>query len=49
MEVRDACFGDTVLTPELVSLRAVLGMAICDDVSAAFAADDEYLPHLVVG
>ena len=49
MEVCDAGLGDAVLTPELVSLRAVLGVAVGDDVSAALAADDEYLPHLVVG
>ena len=49
MEVRDACFGDAVLAPELVSLRAVLGVAVGDDVSAMTAADDEDLAHLVIG
>ena len=49
MEVRDACLGDAVLTPELVSLRAVLSVAIGNDVSATFAANNEHLPHLVIG
>ena len=49
MEVRDAGFGDAVLAPELVSLWAVLGVAVGDDVSAVTAADDEDLAHLVMG
>lgn len=49
MEVLDACFGDAGLAPEPVSLRAILGMAVGYNVSATVAADDEDLPHLVMG
>ncbi len=34
VELLDACFGDAVLAPELVSLGAVLGVAVGYDVSA---------------
>jgi hypothetical protein len=49
VEVLDACFGDAVLTPELVSLGAVLGVAVGYNVSAVPAADDEDFPHFVMG
>ena len=48
VEVLDACFGDAVLAPELISLGAVLGVAVCYYVSAVAAADDEDFPHLVM-
>lgn len=48
VEVPDACFYDAVLAPELVSLRAVLGVAIGHDVSTEAASDDEDFPHFVI-
>jgi hypothetical protein len=48
VEVLDACFGDAVLAPELVSLGAVLGVAVGYDVSAEAATDDEDFPHFVM-
>jgi hypothetical protein len=48
VETLNACFRDAVLTPELVSFGAVLGVAIGYDVSAVSAPDDEYLPQLVM-
>jgi hypothetical protein len=48
MEVRDACFGDAVLTPELVFLGTVLGMAVGYYVSAVTTADNEDFAHLVM-
>ena len=48
MEVLDACFGDTVFAPELVSLGAVLGVAVGYNVSAEAAADNENFPHFVM-
>ena len=38
-----------ILTPELVSLGAVLGVAVGYYVSAVSASDDEDFPHSVVG
>jgi hypothetical protein len=38
-----------ILAPELVSRGAVLGVAVCYDVSAEAAADDEDFPHFVMG
>ena len=48
VEVLDACFGDAVPAPELVSFGAVLGVAVGDYVSAVAAADYEDLPQLMV-
>ena len=48
VEVLNACFGYAVLAPELVSLGAVLGVAVGYDVSAEAATDDEDLPHFVM-
>ncbi len=48
VEVLDACFRDAVFAPELVSLGAVLGVAVGYDVSAEAAADDEDFSHFVV-
>ena len=48
VEVLDACFGNAVLAPELVSLGAVLGVAVGYNVSAVSAANDEDFPHLVM-
>jgi len=48
VEALNARFGDTVLAPELVSLWAVLGVAIGYYVSVASAADDEDFTHLVM-
>ena len=48
VEVLDTCFGDAVLTPELVSLGTVLGVAVGHYVSAAPTADDEDFSHLVM-
>lgn len=48
VEVLDTCFGDAVLTPELVSLGTVLGVVVGYYVSAAPTADDEDFPHLVM-
>ncbi len=48
VEVLDACFGDAVLAPELVSLGAVLGVAVVYYVSAVPTADDEDFSHLVM-
>ncbi len=48
VEVLDACFSDAVLAPELVSLGAVLGMAVSYYISAVAASNDEDLPHLVM-
>ena len=48
VEVLDACFRDAVLAPELVSLRAVLGVAVSYYVSAISAANDEDFTHLVM-
>ena len=52
VEVLDACFSDAVLAPELVSFRAVLGVAVgyyVSAVSAVSATEDEDLAHLVMG
>ena len=49
VEVLDACFSDAVLAPELVSFRAVLGVAVGYYVSAVSATEDEDLAHLVMG
>src|SRR2546422_7767269 len=38
-----------ILTPELVSLGAVLGVAVGYYVSAVPATDDEDFPHFVIG
>jgi hypothetical protein len=43
-----AIISDAILTPELVSLRAVLGIAVGYNVSAEAASDDEDPPHLVM-
>ena len=48
VELLDACFSDAVLAPELVSLGAVLGVAVGYDVSAEAATDDEDFPHFVM-
>jgi hypothetical protein len=48
MEVLDACFGDAVLAPELVSLGGVLGVAVGYDASAEAATSDEDFPHFVM-
>ncbi len=48
VEVLDACLSDAVLTPELVSLGTVLGVAVGYYVSAVPTADDEDFPHLVM-
>jgi|SRR6266571_3168978 len=40
---------EAILAPELVSFGAVLGAAICYDVSAEDATDDENFPHFVMG
>src|SRR5207245_2532780 len=48
VEVLGTCFGDAVLTPELVSLGTVLGVAVGHYVSAARTADDEDFSHLVM-
>src|SRR5947208_11581353 len=48
VEVLDACYGNAVLAPELVSLGAVLGVAVGYNVSAVSAANDEDFPHLVM-
>ena len=48
VEVLDACFRDTILAPELISLGAVLGMAVGYCVSAAAATDDEDFTHFVL-
>jgi len=48
VEVLDACFGDAVLAPELVSLGAILGVAVGYNVSTEAAADDEDFTHLVM-
>jgi hypothetical protein len=39
----------TILAPELVSFRAVLGVTVGYYVSAVSASDDEDFPHSVVG
>jgi len=49
VEVLDACFGEAGFAPELVYLRAILGVAVGYSVSATAAADDEDFPHLVMG
>src|SRR5207302_8824888 len=46
VEVLDACFGDAVLAPELVSLGAILGVAVSYYVPAISAANDEDFTHL---
>ena len=48
VEVLGPRFGDTVFAPELVSLRAVLGVAVGYYVSAVAAADDEDFTHFVM-
>jgi len=48
MEVLDACLRDAILAPELVPLRAVLGMAVGYYVSAVATADDEDFTHFVM-
>jgi len=48
VEVLDARFGDAVLAPELVSLGAVLCVAIGYYVLAVSAANDEDFAHLVM-
>jgi len=48
VEVLDTCFRDTILAPKLVSLGAVLGMAVGYRVSAVAAADDEDFTHFVM-
>ena len=48
VEALDTCFRDAGLTPEPVSLRAILGMAVGYNVSATVAAHDEDLPHLMM-
>jgi hypothetical protein len=48
VEVLNACFRDTILAPELVSLGAILGMAVGYHVSAVAAADDEDFTHFVM-
>jgi hypothetical protein len=40
---------ETILAPELVSLGAVLGVAVGYYVSAVPATDDEDFPHFVMG
>ncbi len=47
-EPLNACFGNTVLAPELVPLGAILGEAVRYNVSAVSALDDEDFPHLVM-
>ena len=37
-----------ILAPELVSRGAVLGVAVCYDVSAEAATEDEDFPHFVM-
>jgi hypothetical protein len=49
VEVLDACFSYAVLAPELVPFRAVLSMAVGYNVPAAAAANDEDLPHFMMG
>ena len=39
----------TVLAPELVSLWAILGVAVSYDTATMATVDDEHLPHLVTG
>ena len=41
--------GKTVLTPEPVQLRTILGVAVSDNVSAMAAADNEDLPQFMIG
>ncbi len=48
MEALNACFGNAVLAPELVSLGAILSVAVGYNVSAETAANDEDFPHLVM-
>jgi hypothetical protein len=48
VEPLDACFGDTILAPELVPLGAILGVTVGYYVPAIPAADDEDFPHLVM-
>jgi len=48
VEALDARFGYTILAPELVSLGAILGVAVRYNVSAVSAADDEDSPHFVM-
>jgi len=48
VETLNARFGDAVLAPELVSLGAVLGVAVGYYVSAVSAANDENFTHLVM-
>ena len=40
---------NAILAPELVILGVVLGVAVCDDVSAVAAADYQNLPDLMAG
>ncbi len=48
VEALDACFGDAVLAPELVSFGAVLGVAVGYYASAVSTSDDEDFTHLVM-
>ena len=48
VEALDSRSGYAILTPELVSLRAVLGMTVRYYVSAVSATDDEDFPHFVM-
>jgi hypothetical protein len=48
VEALNACLGDTVLAPELVSFGAVLCVAIGYHGSAISASNDEDFPHLVM-
>ncbi len=49
METVDSGFTNTVLAPELVPLRAVFGIRVCDDSEAAGAAENHHAAHLVTG
>ncbi len=42
-------YRDTILAPELVSLRTVLSIGVSDYVSTAAASKDHDTPHLVMG
>ena len=45
----DPRFRDTILTPELVSFGAVLGIGVSDHVSAFAASKNHDSSHLVMG
>ena len=48
MEAPNACFGNAVLAPELVSLGAILSVTIGHYVSTVSATNNEDFPHFVM-